>query len=457
MPEPVITERPQPRAAVPDYVGGDFTEAPPGHRFGLYLRAWDEHFKLLREKKRGALQEVARLGPYSSQLVRAVRGRQARVARTLGPQILHFPARSTSPFIAGTGIEHPLENGFAFLGPYGVPYLPGSGVKGVVRRAAEELALGLWEDRRGWDIASVWWLFGFEAGSVYLAGPTDKVRADVVSREALSWRARFRDAIRSGRIDLKGVSVFVDKATGPETGDRYVEDPEAFLDRLAEERMAGARSPRLLREEIHFKGALRFWDALIEPAGDSLTVDILNPHFGDYYQEGDSPADCGQPVPNFFLTVPPGSRFDFFMQVEGRRLPEELSGKWHTLVETAFRLAFDWLGFGAKGAVGYGRMERVAERAEGGTGTGSTVAASRSDFEVRIEEIRALPRGGAAAGQVGRFVDWCLELADPERQCQAAREIISCMSAKWVKGRAKRDERWRKILDLGGVPESDQS
>ena len=102
-----------------------------------------------------------------------------------------------------------------------------------------------------------------------------------------------------------------------------MDDPADLLERLAEERLAGSRSPKLLREEIPFKAALCFRDALIELAGDTLTVDILNPHFGDYDQEGDSPADCGQLLPNFLLTVPPRSRFDFFVQVAERRLPEE--------------------------------------------------------------------------------------------------------------------------------------
>ena len=37
-------------------------------------------------------------------------------------------------------MEHPLENGFAFLQPYGLPYLAGSGVKGVLRQTARLLA-----------------------------------------------------------------------------------------------------------------------------------------------------------------------------------------------------------------------------------------------------------------------------------------------------------------------------
>jgi CRISPR-associated protein Cmr6 len=46
---------------------------------------------------------------------------------------------STAPFATGLGNEHPIENGFAFLTPYGLPYLAGSGVKGILRRSMQEL------------------------------------------------------------------------------------------------------------------------------------------------------------------------------------------------------------------------------------------------------------------------------------------------------------------------------
>lgn len=354
----------EPRAAVPDYVGRDFTEAPPGHRFGLYFNAWDrKDFTLIEDGKRDALRELIPVASYSRDLTDAVRQRQVRLARTVASSILHLPARSTSPFVTGTGIEHPLENGFAFLNPYGLPYLSGSSIKGVVRRAAEELAFGLWGDRRGWDIASVWWLFGFEGVSAYLTGATAGMTARIVREEAEGWRERLRVAVRAGQFDPKLVTAFVDKATDAETKAKYVGDPAHFLETLAEEHQPGPRSHRLLRETIQFRGALCFWDALIAPAGDTLAVDVLTPHFGDYYQEGQSPADCGQPGPSFFLAVPPGSRFDFFVQAGEGRLPSELSLRWQGLMEQAFQLAFDWLGFGAKSAVGYGRMERDPERA----------------------------------------------------------------------------------------------
>ena len=43
----------------------------------------------------------------------------------------------TAPFVTGMGNPHPLENGFTWHPTLGMPYLPGSAVKGLVRAAVE--------------------------------------------------------------------------------------------------------------------------------------------------------------------------------------------------------------------------------------------------------------------------------------------------------------------------------
>jgi CRISPR-associated protein Cmr6 len=109
-------------------------------------------------------------------------------------------------------------------------------------------------------------------------------------------------------------------------------------------------------EEI--SGAIRFHDAL--PADEpTIRVDIMNPHYGDYYNGNTPPADFIQPVPVTFLTVTDSS---FQLAVSESRQSDEVlslgdkSGK-------ALELAWDFLndalreqGVGAKTAIGYGRM-----------------------------------------------------------------------------------------------------
>lgn len=48
-----------------------------------------------------------------------------------------FTARTQGRLIAGTGRSHPIEVGFAWHHSLGVPYLPGSGLKGIVKEWAE--------------------------------------------------------------------------------------------------------------------------------------------------------------------------------------------------------------------------------------------------------------------------------------------------------------------------------
>lgn len=150
-------------AAVPSYLGTDFSTASPGQRFGVYLPVWDSEFRVTPSGKNDALKFACRINPNDSQIMHALRLRQqylhaAAVGDTDG---LLVDARAVAPFTTGLGNEHPLENGFAFLDPYGLPYLPGSGVKGVLRQAATELASGEWGATHGWDADLIGLLFGF--------------------------------------------------------------------------------------------------------------------------------------------------------------------------------------------------------------------------------------------------------------------------------------------------------
>lgn len=67
--------------------------------------------------------------------------RLADLARALGGQALVL--KTTSRFATGLGREHPIENGFVWHPVLGVPYLPGSSVKGLVRAWLE----GGWSDQ----------------------------------------------------------------------------------------------------------------------------------------------------------------------------------------------------------------------------------------------------------------------------------------------------------------------
>jgi len=387
-----------PTAAAPAYLGRDFKTASPALRFGLLLPIWttrqdqerevnrraearsregDEVKDLLRRgmddaiaqlqsasrhplpklwKKndadaREAWKNVCALSDADVDRMKSWARRQSAIAAAAAAasqgHVLTLDTLSTAPFSTGLGNEHPLENGFTFLNPYGLPCLPGSGVKGVLRQAARELASGEWGEGHGWTDDNITHLFGLETGD----GGT-----------------------------------------------------------------------------IHLRGSLMFWDVLPQLAGNRLQVEVMTPHQSHYYQQrrdprsGNStaPHDSGQPNPIKFLTVPAGSRFTFHVLCDVpflRRKAPELAhdDHWKKILEAAFRHAFEWLGFGAKTAVGYGVMMEDPQ------------ARQRRDADRAALEAQA-----AAAEQKAR-----LESMSPaDREWEQAQSTLSQFQVAFAKAKA---------------------
>lgn len=280
-------------AAVPHYIPRTrFKESSPALRFGMYLSVWQAPGKIESEAKVSGLELACPLSDADKQAMRALVDRQRHLAGHASGELLRVHGRSTSPFTTGLGHAHPLENGFSFLDPQGIPYLPGSGVKGVLRRACAELRL---LGDAGWANLS-----------------------------------------RLG--DAPGLD-YIDVLFG-----RQGEDGDTD----------------------HFRGVLSFWDVIPVLNGDALMVDVMTPHQSHYIQGQESPHDSGNPNPIAFLTVPPESEFTFHVLCDRHRLARTgpalvADDRWKTLLASAFSHAFEWIGFGAKTAVGYGAMRRDAE------------------------------------------------------------------------------------------------
>ncbi|RMG35554.1 MAG: type III-B CRISPR module RAMP protein Cmr6 [Planctomycetota bacterium] len=64
-------------------------------------------------------------------LLREACARQRALVESLGGRVLYV--RNTARFVTGMGREHPLENGFAWHHTLGMPYVPGSSLKGMLR------------------------------------------------------------------------------------------------------------------------------------------------------------------------------------------------------------------------------------------------------------------------------------------------------------------------------------
>lgn len=89
--------------------------------------------------------------------------------------------RAESRFVTGLGRRHPVENGFAWHPTLGVPYLPGSSVKGLVRA---------WAREAGVSAGEVLQLFGStDSGDRPSGEPAPNGRGAVVFLDALPYRA----------------------------------------------------------------------------------------------------------------------------------------------------------------------------------------------------------------------------------------------------------------------------
>lgn len=180
-----------------------------------------------------------------------------------------FTARTVSPLLCGFEHDTLIGFGFSFLQPWGVPYLPGSSVKGCVSTRLAKVGSGTLSgapERRGVDAANL------------LGGRTEP------------------HGLVSGCVDF-----------------------------------------------------LEAWWVPCENKSPFMT-DIVNPHYGKYYQGERWPDGMESPIPFKFAAIRPGETFCFTIQG-----PSE----WTTLAKTILLDALSNHGVGAKTRIGYGRFAEV--------------------------------------------------------------------------------------------------
>lgn len=187
-------------------------------------------------------------------------------------------------FITGMGLPHPAKNGFNWHPVLGTPYIPGSGVKGLLR----------------------------------------------------AWMEAY--------------------ASDPETGSATTPD-------LISEWFGGSAKPSGVNDTSK-AGDLVFFDAL-PVERPFITVDIMTPHMGKWYEQGqepfnqdNTPGDWHNPIPVPFLAT----RDARFMFAIAPRCPEAQASAKAAMEQLKHALA--WLGAGAKTAAGYGYMSFDAHATE---------------------------------------------------------------------------------------------
>ena len=103
--------------------------------------------------------------------------------------------------------------------------------------------------------------------------------------------------------------------------------------------------------EVGQAGALVFFDAYPEP-GWRLELDVMTPHYPDYYSGKEPPTPWQNPTPITFLAVAPGTRYRLAIGL--RQGASDPDGRLRQLALGWLRNGLAQLGFGAKTTSGYG-------------------------------------------------------------------------------------------------------
>jgi CRISPR-associated protein Cmr6 len=219
-----------------------------------------------------------------------------------------------------------MENAGLCLDRFGVPYIPGSAVKGCARRMAIQLLIEARETNQAVDVlarllADVALVFGWSQDDWQPNKKSDFVYGVGVDKWAK-----------------------VSRATGCFLVGADLKDPEDFG---------------------HFAGAVGFLPAYPRelPASD-LELDVVTCHHPDYYQGNLSAAtDTEEPNPVKFIAVAAGVTFVFVtLPLRDERDSFSRSGvRLHILARDWCRRGSDTFGIGAKTGAGYGWFEEARE------------------------------------------------------------------------------------------------
>lgn len=94
------------------------------------------------------------------------------------------------------------------------------------------------------------------------------------------------------------------------------------------------------------KGEVIFFDALPVNNRNIFTIDVMTPHFGEYYTKNEPPADYLNPTPITFICIKENVNFKFYLASKN-----ENSLK---LADKLLKGALENIGVGAKTSLGYG-------------------------------------------------------------------------------------------------------
>lgn len=248
----------------------------------------------------------------NADVLNRIHERQTDILKTTalqGGMVWELTATLSSPFVSGLGSGHPTETGFILDRNTGLPCIPASAIKGVLR-----LACGL---------------------------HIEQTEPDSVKEQ--------RDK------------------NGQSTGQWEIPDTHPLFRRYFGDTDTGKKDS--VRGQIAFLDA---FPAALPQDGRLFKTDIMNPHFGKYYagEQEQGPLETESPIPVKFLAVNSGVQFVFrclALPLPERAADEPDAGVFSPFdeqdekkVQALFEIACTRLGFGGKTSVGYGHLTATA-------------------------------------------------------------------------------------------------
>lgn len=124
------------------------------------------------------------------------------------------------------------------------------------------------------------------------------------------------------------------------------------------------RAPEGEKEDMAQTGRAIYFDA-IPVRAPKLELDVMNPHYPDYYQHKKPPTAWQSPIPVYFLTVAPGTEFSFAVGWRGEL--DETGSRLLALARQWLEGGLKELGAGAKTTAGYGYFEEMTPVQQAGS------------------------------------------------------------------------------------------
>lgn len=303
--------------------------------------------------------------------------------------------------VIGLGGEHIQETSMTLHHVYGIPYIPGSAVKGMVRHYfisqilepecrsriasfSKKAFQNLLEEFPGAKARLQPLFIEKDKTHEYDLSTLSDVQKQQIGEQVL---ARLQNHVLKERLDILNKIVSI-----PDLEDILKKNDSQKLrqeGKVVLKDSHGHEKPFFPREETiqkclngwsnllfgqkifgtqNQRGVVQFFDAY--PV-DKVTfeVDLMNPHYPDYYKEKSDipPHDCQSPNPIKFLTVA-NTSFTFYLSYNP---PSAVPQPNHQQENPELKTVAVWLenalkdqGIGAKSAVGYGYFGNVTDETE---------------------------------------------------------------------------------------------